>query len=154
MLARKVTSPTLSTALGWHCLCSQAACQGRRRNLYRSFSIYELHIVIKYVDALPRSDVTCLCIVCMYGRNCSRPQWTQKAASSMCHVLRRRPCMGCMCRINSAMLMLGLATEADLASLTSICGAYCGAVSSSIHIRSARARRVCACSRGRRKRPR
>ena len=29
--------------------------------------------------------------------------------------------MGCMCRINSA--MLGLATEADLASLTLICGA-------------------------------
>ena len=149
MLARKVTSPTFSTARGWHCLCSQAAT---KQHVKVAVAIY-IHIVIKYLDALPRSDVTCLCIVCMYGRNCSRPQWTQKAASSMCHVLRRRPCMGCMCRINSAMLMLGLATEADLASLTSICGAYCGAVSSSIHIRSARARRVCACSRGRRKRP-
>ena len=51
MLARKVTSP--STALGWHCAFAP------KQHVKVAVAIY-VHIVIKYVDALPRSDVTCL----------------------------------------------------------------------------------------------
>ena len=55
MLARKVTSPTLSTE---H---SVGTAFAPKQDVKVAVAIY-IHIVIKYVDALPRSDVTCLCI--------------------------------------------------------------------------------------------
>ena len=57
MLARKVTSPTLSTE---H---SVGTAFAPKQDVKVAVAIYiHVHIVIKSVDALPRSDVTCLCI--------------------------------------------------------------------------------------------
>ena len=76
--------------------------------------------MIKYVDALPRSDVTCLCIVCMYGR----AELLAAAVDAGSGLIDVHMCCvvdhAWVACVASTVLMLGLATGADLASL--ICG--------------------------------